>query len=250
MPAHCVLITRATNGAASDSGMNDELKRKAALAALDEVRPGMRLGLGSGSTAAHFVRGLGMRVREGLSVVCVPTSEATARLAQAEGIPLTVLDDLPDLDLTVDGADEIDRKLRLIKGGGGALLREKIVAASSRRVIIVADASKLVETLGAFPLPIEAERFGLGSTRRRIERIAGRLGLTGELRLRREPDGTLFVSDGGNAIIDASFGRIPDPEALAAALDGVPGVVDHGLFLGLASNAVIAHETGIEWLGG
>jgi ribose 5-phosphate isomerase A len=230
--------------------MVDELKRRAAVAAVGEVRPGMRLGLGSGSTAAHFVRALGAKVREGLSVIGVPTSEATARLAAAEGIPLTTLDDLPELDLTVDGADELDRKLRLIKGGGGALLREKIVAASSRRVIIVADASKLVDTLGAFPLPIEADLFGLGSTRRRIGQIAGKLGLSGELRLRQEPGGTLFVSDGGNAIIDASFGRIPDPEALAAALDGVPGVVDHGLFLDLASNAVIARETGIEWLGG
>jgi ribose 5-phosphate isomerase A len=230
--------------------MTDELKRKAATAALEAVRPGMHLGLGSGSTAAHFVRALGMKVREGLRVVCVATSEGTARLAAAEGIPLTTLDDLPELDLTVDGADEIDRKLRLIKGGGGALLREKIVAASSRQVVIVADGSKLVDTLGAFPLPIEVDRFGLGSTRRRIGQLTADLGLTGELRLRYEPGETLFVSDGGNAIIDASFGRIPDPEALAAALDGVPGVVDHGLFLDLASNAVIARETGIEWLGG
>jgi ribose 5-phosphate isomerase A len=230
--------------------MIDELKRKAATAALEAVRPGMHLGLGSGSTAAHFVRALGMKVREGLRVVCVATSEGTARLAAAEGIPLTTLDDLPELDLTVDGADEIDRKLRLIKGGGGALLREKIVAASSRQVVIVADGSKLVDTLGAFPLPIEVDRFGLGSTRRRIGQLTADLGLTGELRLRYEPGETLFVSDGGNAIIDASFGRIPDPEALAAALDGVPGVVDHGLFLDLASNAVIARETGIEWLGG
>lgn len=230
--------------------MSDDLKRKAAVAALEAVRPGMRLGLGSGSTAAHFVRALGAKVRDGLQVVGVPTSEATARLATAEGIPLTTLDEEPELDLAVDGADEVDRKLRLIKGGGGALLREKIVAASSGRFIIVADGSKLVETLGAFPLPIEVEQFGLASTRRRIERIAGGLGLSGELRLRNDPGGTLFVSDGGNAIIDASFGRIPNPEALAAALDGVPGVVDHGLFLDLASNAVIAREAGIEWLGG
>jgi ribose 5-phosphate isomerase A len=230
--------------------MSDELKRKAAIAALEAVRPGMRLGLGSGSTAAHFVRALGAKVRAGLSVVGVATSEDTARLAAAEGIPLAALDDGPDLDLTVDGADEVDRKLRLIKGGGGALLREKIVAATSRRVIIVADGSKLVETLGAFPLPIEVAQFGLGSTRRRIGEIAGKLGLRGELRLRQDRAGSLFVSDGGNAIIDASFGRIPNPEALAAALDGVPGVVDHGLFLDLASNAVIARESGIEWLGG
>ena len=230
--------------------MSDHLKKQAAVAALEAVEPGMRLGLGSGSTAAHFVRALGMRVREsGLSVIGVPTSEATAALAAAEGIPLSTLDDIVDLDLTVDGADEVDRKLRLIKGGGGALLREKIVAAASRRLIIVADGSKLVDTLGAFPLPIEIVTFGMVATQRRIEQLGSRLGLSGDLRLRQGAHGTPFVSDGGNAIMDASFGRIPDPEALAAGLNGIPGVVEHGLFLELASTAIIARETGIEWLG-
>jgi ribose 5-phosphate isomerase A len=229
--------------------MSDHLKKQAAAAALEAIEPGMRLGLGSGSTAAHFVRALGMRVREsGLAIVGVPTSEATAALAAAEGIPLSTLDD-GDLDLTVDGADEVDRKLRLIKGGGGALLREKIVAAASRRVIIVADGAKLVDTLGVFPLPIEIVPFGMAATRRRIEQMASRLGLSGDLRVRITPQGTPFVSDGGNAIMDASFGRIPDPEALAAGLNGIPGVVEQGLFLDLASAAIIARETGIEWLG-
>lgn len=230
--------------------MSDQLKKQAAVAALEAVKPGMRLGLGTGSTAAHFVRALGMRVREsGLSVIGVPTSEATAALAAAEGIPLTSLDDGGDLDLTVDGADEVDPKLRLIKGGGGALLREKIVASASRRVIIVADGSKFVDTLGAFPLPIEVVTFGMTATRRRIEQLASRLGLSGSLQQRKGPNGTPFVSDGGNAIMDASFGRIPDPEALAVGLNGIPGVVEHGLFLELASAAIIARETGIEWLG-
>jgi len=230
--------------------MIDDLKRTAALAALELVKPGMRLGLGSGSTAAHFIRALGAKVREGLPVAGVPTSEATARLAAAEGIPLITLDDGSDLDLTVDGADEIDRRLRLIKGGGGALLREKIVAAASRRLVIIADGSKLVDMIGAYPLPIELGTFGLGATRRKIELIAARLGLGGDLRLRQGRNGTPFVSDGGNAIMDASFGRIPDPEALAAELDRVPGVIEHGLFLDLASTAIIARQTGIEWLGG
>ena len=230
--------------------MIDDLKRTAALAALELVKPGMRLGLGSGSTTAHFIRALGAKVRDGLSVAGVPTSVAAASLARAEGIALIDLDEEPELDLTVDGADEIDRRLRLIKGGGGALLREKIVAAASRRVVIIADGSKLVDTLGAYPLPIEVEKFGLGATRRKIEQIAARLGLAGDLRLRQGGNGTPFVSDGGNAIMDASFGRIPDPEALAAELDRVPGVIEHGLFLDLASTAIIARQTGIEWLGG
>lgn len=229
--------------------MSDNLKKQAAIAALEAVQPGMRLGLGSGSTAAHFVRALGARVREGrLSVVGVPTSEATAALAAAEGIELSTLDG-GDVDLTVDGADEVDRRLRLIKGGGGALLREKIVAAASRRMIIVADGSKVVDQLGAFPLPIEIVTFGMAATRRRIEALASRLNLAGGLGLRTSAPGTPFVSDGGNAIIDASFGRIPDPEALAAGLNGIPGVVEHGLFLDMASAAVVARETGIEWLG-
>ena len=214
---------------------------------MEEVRPGMKLGLGTGRTADAFVRLLGARVRDGLEVSGVPTSEKTARLAVAEGVPLTTLDADPALDLTVDGADEIDANLRLIKGGGGALLREKIVAAASARMIVVADAGKRVGTLGAFPLPIEVVPFGLTATRMAVEATAARLGLSGAIALRSGEDGP-FVTDGGHHILDASFGRIPDPESLAARLVAIPGVVEHGLFLGLASAAIIGLDDGIERL--
>src|SRR5215212_9049923 len=153
------------------ASMSDALKRLAAAHAVARVTDGMRLGLGTGSTAAHFVTLLGERVRAGLTIVGVPTSEATLRQAQAEGIPLTDLDETPELDLTIDGADEIDDDLRLIKGGGAALLREKIVAAASRRMLVIADASKRVDTLGRFPLPIEVVRFGLGATRSAVDEV-------------------------------------------------------------------------------
>ncbi|MCB1487622.1 MAG: ribose-5-phosphate isomerase RpiA [Bauldia sp.] len=226
---------------------NDAERVRAAGAALDEVRSGMKLGLGSGRTAHHFVRLLGARVRDGLSIVGVPTSETTAQLAKAEGIPLATLDDHPALDLTVDGADEIDRAFRLIKGGGGALLREKIVASASARMVVIVDAGKLVDTLGAFPLPIEVTPFGLGATRLAIETAAGRLGLTGELVLRIRDDQP-FLTDGGHHILDASFGRIPDPEALSTALSAIPGVMEHGLFLNMASVAIVGREDDVERL--
>jgi ribose 5-phosphate isomerase A len=226
----------------------DELKKMAALAALEKVEPGMRLGLGSGSTANHFVRGLGERVRAGLDVIGVPTSERTAQLAIAEGIRLATLDEIPSLDLTIDGADELDAQLRLIKGGGGALLREKIVAAASRRMIVIADSSKLVEHLGAFPLPIELNLFGFGATRAAIEAVTYRFGQPATLTRRLAADGTPFVTDGGHAIIDASFGLIREPEALGLALAAIPGVVEHGLFIGLATSAVIASSEGVRWL--
>ncbi|ACA19107.1 ribose 5-phosphate isomerase [Methylobacterium sp. 4-46] len=222
--------------------MSAALKRAAAARALDLVADGMRLGLGTGSTAAEFVELLGARVRAGLSVVGVPTSEATHRAAQAAGIPLTTLDETPELDLTIDGADEIDGARRLIKGGGGALLREKIVAAASRRMVVIADAGKRVETLGRFPLPVEVVPFGLAATRRAVEGALGRAGCAGEVALRRAADGAPFVTDGAHLILDAHLGRIPDPEALAAALAAVPGVVEHGLFLGLCSGAILAAD--------
>ncbi len=221
----------------------EEYKRLAAAAALDLVRNGMRLGLGTGSTARHFVSLLGARVRAGLDVLCVPTSEATRAQAQDVSIPLTTLDATPDLDLTVDGADEIAPDLSLIKGGGGALLREKIVAAASRRMVVIADESKWVATLGRFPLPVEVAPFGIESTRRAIERIAAG---GGPVRLRRGADGHPFVTDGGHHIVDAAFGRISDPRALAAALSNVPGVMAHGLFIDMAERAIIAGPDGVR----
>ncbi len=208
-------------------------KHAAAAAALDHVRDGMRLGLGTGSTAAIFVALLGDRVAAGLRVTGVPTSERTAEQARDLGIALATLDEMPELDLTIDGADEYDPSLRLIKGGGGALLREKIVACASRRMLVIADASKAADVLGRFPLPVEVNRFGLGATRLAVERAAARSGCDGEIALRRR-DGEPFLTDGGHLILDCRFGAIPNPEALAAGLAAVPGVVEHGLFLGIA----------------
>jgi ribose 5-phosphate isomerase A len=227
----------------------DDVKRMAAERALGLVEPGMRLGLGTGSTARHFVDLLGARVKAGLDVVCVPTSEATRAQAQALGIRLTTLDDIPMLDLTVDGADELDEELRLIKGGGGALLREKIVAAASERMVVIADASKRVQVLGAFPLPVEAARFGARATRSMIEAVAADAGCMGEVRLRIGSDGKPFVTDGGNYIYDCAFGRIEEPELLDEALKVVPGVIEHGLFIGLADLAIVASPSGVALLG-
>jgi ribose 5-phosphate isomerase A len=226
----------------------EKLKRQAAERAMAFVRPGMKLGLGTGSTARHFVDLVGEAVKRGLDVIGVPTSEATFRQAQALGVPLSTLDEIAELDLTVDGADEIDPALRMIKGGGGALLREKIVAASSRRMVAIADSTKRVARLGRFPLPIEVVPFGLASTRRRLERAAASVGLGGAIELRRR-DGAIFVTDGGHYILDCAFGAIPDPDALNRALDAVPGVVEHGLFIGLATTAIFAGPNGIELLG-
>jgi ribose 5-phosphate isomerase A len=226
---------------------SDDLRREAAAAALDDVEPGMKLGLGSGRTAEHFVRLLGERVRAGLRVVGVATSERTATLAEAESIPLATLDTEPALDLVVDGADEIDPSLRLIKGGGGALLREKIVATAARRMTVIADDAKLVEGLGAFPLPVEIVHFGATATRLAIERSLARIGLDGSMVLRAE-GGAPFFTDSGNHIVDISFGRIPDPERLARELDAVAGVVEHGLFIGFATAAVVAGKDGVRRL--
>jgi ribose 5-phosphate isomerase A len=231
-----------------DLSDSDAYKRQAAERAIALVRPGMRLGLGSGSTARHFVDLLGAEVRNGLKVVGVPTSEATARQARELGVPLTTLDDNPELDLTVDGADEIDSALRLIKGGGGALVRERIVAAASRRMLVIADASKLVARLGRFPLPVEVVPFGASATIRLVERAVAALGLSGPLTLRRK-GGEIFVSDGGHYILDCAFGAIAEPEALAQALAFIPGVVDYGLFIGLASEAIVVGPAGVQTLG-
>ncbi len=225
---------------------SDRQKREAARRALELVEPGMRLGLGTGSTARHFVDLVGEKVAVGFDVRCVATSEATAARAKTLGIPLTTLEEFPELDLTVDGADEIDHELRLIKGGGGALLREKIVAAASRRMAVIADATKLVRRLGAFPLPIEVVPFGLAASRRHVERAIAGLGLAGPIRLRGEAKP--FVTDGGHYILDCSLGAIADPERLAETLSGIPGVVEHGLFIGYARTAIIARAESVEVL--
>ncbi len=230
------------------TGSADDAKRRAAARALDFVRPGMRLGLGTGSTAAHFVDLLGARVKEGFAVVGVPTSEATAKQAAGLGIPLTTLDETPELDLVVDGADEFDPQRRLIKGGGGALLREKIVASASARMIVVADASKAVGRLGRFHLPVEVDRFGLQSTRRKVEAAARAAGLAG-VPVLREAQGQPFVTDGGHLILDCAAGEIEDPEALATALDAIPGVMGHGLFIGLATAIIVADGEDIRIFG-
>lgn len=219
-----------------------DLRHAAAARAVTLVEDGMRLGIGTGSTANVFVTLLGERVRAGLDVVGVPTSEATKAACEAAGIRLTSLDETPELDLTIDGADEIDDGLRLIKGGGGALLREKIVAHASRRMVVIADAAKHVATLGAFPLPVEVNAFGLGATRRAVEAAIAGSGCAGSLHLRAARDGTAFVTDGGHHILDAHLDRIPDPDALSAALWAVPGVVEHGLFIGLATGAILARS--------
>lgn len=227
---------------------SDTLKLQAAERALGYVRPGMRLGLGTGSTAAKFVDLLGGKVKQGLDVVCVATSEATRIQAQGLGIPLTTLDIEPELDLTVDGADEIDGQLRLIKGGGGAHLREKIVAAASRRMVVIADDSKRVRRLGAFPLPVEIAMFGWRATLTRVREGAQAGNCKGPVTLRGSP-GDPFVTDNGNYILDCAFGEIGDPERLAAQLSSLPGVIEHGLFIGLTHAAVIAGVNGVEIIG-
>jgi ribose 5-phosphate isomerase A len=224
----------------------DAQKRAAAARAVELVRPGMRLGLGTGSTAKHFVELIGERVRAGLNVIAVPTSAATRAYAERCGIKLTTLEETPELDLTVDGADEIGPDLSLIKGGGGALLREKIVAAASARMIVIADRSKWVATLGHFPLPIEVTPFGLGATQRAIDKAIGAIQQPGPLALRQGKDGHAFVTDGGHWIIDAALGRIDDPPAMAHALSVIPGVMEHGLFIGLAHMAILAGPDGVK----
>lgn len=224
----------------------DEQKRVAAAKALEYVEEGMKLGLGTGSTAAHFVDLLGARVAQGLNVLCVPTSEATHAQAIALNIPLTTLDETPVLDMTVDGADELDAALNLVKGGGGALLREKIVASASGRMVVIADDSKVVQTLGAFDLPVEVVPFGAAATVNMMQATAQSLGCEGGITRRKSVDGQPFFTDGGHYIYDCAFGVIPDPVALSVELNKIPGVVENGLFCGIASIAVIAGPDGAK----
>ena len=227
--------------------MADDLKTAAARAALDYVKDGMKLGIGTGSTADAFVRLLAEKVDAGLSIIGVPTSERTASLCRELGVPLTTLEETPALDLTIDGADELDSNLYLIKGGGGALLREKIVAKASTKMLVIADDSKLVEMLGAYDLPIEVNRFGLAVTKLAVENMAQSLGLVGDIVLRTDGE-VECETDGGHLILDASFGRIPDPKALSNALLQIPGVVEHGLFIDIANTAILAGADGIQIL--
>lgn len=228
---------------------SEDAKRLAAEKALELVQPGMRLGLGTGTTASHFINLLGAKVAEGLDVLCVPTSERTRTQAALLSIPLTTIDELPGIDLTVDGADEFDPQLRLIKGGGGAHLREKIVAAASDRMIVITDQSKFVQTLGKFPLPVEVNLFGFETTRRMMAKEAELCGCRGEINLRKNPSGHAYVSDNGHYIVDCFFGSIPDPDLLAVRLNSIPGVVEHGLFLGIAKAVICAGPSGIEIFG-
>lgn len=223
----------------------EEQKSLAAEGALAYVEDGMRLGLGTGSTAVYFVDAVGRRVAEGLNVLCVPTSEATAAQARSLNIPLTTLDETPQLDLTVDGADELDGALNLIKGGGGALLREKIVASASDRMVVIADASKRVDILGKFALPVEVVPFGAQTTFRELVSVARDFGCQGDITQRMrgsEP----FITDGQHLIYDCAFGRIEDPAGLAIELNRIPGVVENGLFIGMAAAAIIGTDDGIE----
>jgi ribose 5-phosphate isomerase A len=226
----------------------DLAKFNAAQAALEYVKDGMIVGLGTGSTSAHFVRLLGERVRQGLRVKGVPTSEATRNLAEQVGVPLLEISQIASIDVDVDGADEIDPSFRLIKGGGGALLREKIVAAASKKMVVIADQSKWVEMLGAFPLPVEVSRFGFALTLGRVAlalRAAGCVGQDVVLRVSGKANEPV-ITDGGNYILDAHAHRIPDPAALNLALKNIAGVIEHGLFIGLSHVVILGKAKGAE----
>ena len=224
---------------------SDLAKKAAAAAALEFVEPGMKLGLGTGSTAAWLVRLLGDKVRAGgFDLTCVPTSSQTRTLAAECGVRTGTLDEAGWLDLTIDGADEFDADLSLIKGGGGALLQEKIVAAASDRMVVIADASKRVARLGAFPLPVEVVRFGWEVTRKTLGDLCAEAGMGGAKITRRMAGDDAFVTDEGHFILDLHLGAISDPAALTVALNRVPGVVENGLFVGLASAAVVGREDG------
>lgn len=221
-----------------------QLKQEAADQAAQWIENGMVVGLGSGSTATLAVAAVGQRVKEGLRLTGIPTSEQTGHQAQGLNIPLATLGEYPEIDLTIDGADEVERgTLNLIKGGGGNQLREKIVASASRRLLIVVDESKLVDRLGTHaPVPVEVAQFGWQATARSLEKLKG------NPTLRRHPDGAVFITDGGNYILDCAFGQIEEPEKLQLELDGVVGVVEHGLFLGMASAVLVGRTDGVQRL--
>jgi ribose 5-phosphate isomerase A len=213
---------------------NDLEKEAAARASLDFIQDGQVVGLGTGSTAAYFIKLLAEKVKNGLRIRGIPTSVRSLELAQSLGIPLTTLDECQEIDVTVDGAVEVDPQLRLIKGGGGAMLREKIVASATKQLVIVADASKQVQVLGKFPLPVEVIRFAQALLIKRIRELGA------DVQIRTGADGKPFVTDEHNHILDCRFGQIPDADGLARKLSDMPGVVEHGLFIGMASVALFA----------
>lgn len=221
----------------------DEMKKAAALAVLPKIQSGMVVGLGTGSTANHFTHALAEKVKAGLQVECIPTSEATAKLASSLGLKLTTLEDKPFIDITVDGADEIDPDFRLIKGGGGALLIEKIVASSSKFMVVIADESKQVKTLGKFALPVEVVPLGVKATAWKLERAFKTFDMEPKLTLRTK-DGKAFRTDAGNCIIDCACGEIKQPDRLEFMLNNLPGVVNNGLFIGICGVAYIAKADG------
>ncbi len=214
---------------------NDLEKEAAARASLRFVKDGQVVGLGTGSTAAHFIQLLGEQVKKGLKIRGIPTSDRSRDQAASLGIPLTTLDECQQIDVTVDGADEVDPQLRLIKGGGGALLREKIVASATRQLVIVVDATKRVPVLGKFPLPVEVIKFAQALVKKKIEALGA------AVELRRDKDGKPFLTDENNHILDCRFGQIPDADRLARQLSDMPGVVEHGLFIGMASVVLVAN---------
>jgi ribose 5-phosphate isomerase A len=219
---------------------NETEKEAAGRAGVTFVKDGDVVGLGTGSTAAYAVRFLAERVKAGLKIRGIPTSSGTRDLAANLGIPLTNFDEVQQIDVTIDGADEFDPKLQLIKGGGGALLREKIVASASKKVVIMTDASKQVHVLGKFPLPVEVIPFAQALVAKRIAALGA------SVKVRRGADGNPYVTDERHHILDCSFGEIPDPAALARVLDGIPGIVEHGLFIDLASVVLIARGSVVE----
>jgi ribose 5-phosphate isomerase A len=218
---------------------NDQEKEAAARASLRFVKDGQVVGLGTGSTAAYFIRLLAEEVKRGLRVRGIPTSDRSRELAENLGIPLTTLDECQEIGVTVDGADEVDPQLRLIKGGGGAMLREKIVASATKQLVIVADASKQVPMLGKFPLPVEVIRFAQSLVAKRITALGAAVSV------RKNADGTPYVTDENNYILDCRFGQIRDADTLARQLSEMPGVVEHGLFIGMASVVLFARGSEI-----
>ena len=211
----------------------DAEKQAAARAAVQLIESGSIVGLGSGSTATYAIRFLAERVRDGLKIVGIPTSQRTKQLAEQLGIPLTTLDENPKIDIDIDGADEIDPQLNLIKGGGGALLREKVIASASRRFVVIAESTKLVQRLGRFPLPVEVIPFAEPLIKNRIASMGA------QVSLRHDATGNPYRTDEGHHILDCTFGEIADPAALNSKLHEIPGVVEHGLFIGMAETALV-----------